>query len=143
MKRMLVGVDGSSESRKAADYAARIAGALGLGLELAHVVPAIVEVSPQCLYAYTGLPLRTEWAQRAIGAGGLDNLAQVRHLDYRDVTDTGFDAISSIGLTEHIGKARLPGYFSFLYGKLPIWPRTSLLIRHLCFRLQPIGHLSI
>ncbi len=58
------------------------------------------------------------WAQRAIGAGGLDNLAQVRHLDYRDVTDTGFDAISSLGLTEHIGKARLPGYFSFLYGKL-------------------------
>ena len=31
---------------------------------------------------------------------------------------TGFDAVSSIGLTEHIGKGQLPSYFSFLYGKL-------------------------
>ena len=43
---------------------------------------------------------------------GLADLAEVRHLDYRDVPETGFDAVSSIGLTEHIGKAQLPGYFS-------------------------------
>ena len=61
---------------------------------------------------------QAEWAQRSIEAAGLGDLAQVRHLDYRDVRETGFDAISSIGLTEHIGKANLPGYFSFLYGKL-------------------------
>ena len=30
----------------------------------------------------------------------------------------GFDAVSSIGLTEHIGEANLPAYFQFLYGKL-------------------------
>ena len=58
------------------------------------------------------------WAQRAIKEAGLAELAEVRHLDYRDVTETGFDAVSSIGLTEHIGKAQLPGYFSFLFGKL-------------------------
>jgi cyclopropane-fatty-acyl-phospholipid synthase len=58
------------------------------------------------------------WAQRAIADAGLSDLAEVRHLDYRDVTETGFDAVSSIGLTEHIGKAQLPGYFAFLYGKL-------------------------
>jgi cyclopropane-fatty-acyl-phospholipid synthase len=58
------------------------------------------------------------WGQRAIEEQGLSDLAEVRHLDYRDVTETGFDAVSSIGLTEHIGKAQLPGYFSFLYGKL-------------------------
>ena len=29
-------------------------------------------------------------------------------------TETDFDAISSIGLTEHIGKANVPGYFKFL-----------------------------
>ena len=62
MKRILVGVDGSAESRKAAEYAARLAAATHSGLELAHVVPAIVEVSPQSMYAYTGLPLRTERA---------------------------------------------------------------------------------
>ena len=58
------------------------------------------------------------WGQQAIERAGLSGLAEVRHLDYRDVTETGFDAVSSIGLTEHIGKAQLPGYFAFLFGKL-------------------------
>ena len=49
------------------------------------------------------------WAQEAIKRDGLDDVAEVRHLDYRDVTETGFDAISSIGLTEHIGVKQLPG----------------------------------
>jgi cyclopropane-fatty-acyl-phospholipid synthase len=61
---------------------------------------------------------QAEWAQKAIAERGLTELAEVRHLDYRDVTETGFDAVSSIGLTEHIGKAQLPGYFKFLYDKL-------------------------
>jgi cyclopropane-fatty-acyl-phospholipid synthase len=58
------------------------------------------------------------WAQRAIKEAGLEDLAEVRHLDYREVAETDFDAVSSIGLTEHIGKAQLAAYFSFLYGKL-------------------------
>jgi len=58
------------------------------------------------------------WAQAAIEREGLSGLAEVRHLDYRDVPETGFDAVSSIGLTEHIGKQNLPGYFAFLLGKL-------------------------
>lgn len=61
---------------------------------------------------------QAEWAQKAIAERGLSELAEVRHLDYRDVTETDFDAISSIGLTEHIGKAQLPTYFRFLYDKL-------------------------
>lgn len=40
--------------------------------------------------------------------------AQVRHGDYRDITERGFDAISSIGLTEHVGVSRYPAYFAFL-----------------------------
>jgi cyclopropane-fatty-acyl-phospholipid synthase len=61
---------------------------------------------------------QAEWAQRAIKENGLSDLAEVRHMDYRDVTEAEFDAVSSIGLTEHIGKANLPSYFAFLYGKL-------------------------
>jgi cyclopropane-fatty-acyl-phospholipid synthase len=61
---------------------------------------------------------QASWAQQAITEAGLSGLAEVRHLDYRDVPETGFDAVSSIGLTEHIGKAGLPGYFGFLHGKL-------------------------
>jgi cyclopropane-fatty-acyl-phospholipid synthase len=58
------------------------------------------------------------WAQQAIKEAGVSDLAEVRHLDYRDVEETGFDAVSSIGLTEHIGKGQLPGYFAFLHSKL-------------------------
>src|SRR5579859_282604 len=63
------------------------------------------------------------WAQQAIKAAGLEDLAEVRHQDYRDVPETGFDAISSIGITEHIGKANVPGYFAFLNGKLKVGGR--------------------
>jgi cyclopropane-fatty-acyl-phospholipid synthase len=65
------------------------------------------------------------WGQKAIEEQGLSGLAEIRHLDYRDVPETGFDAVSSIGLTEHIGKAQLPGYFAFLYSKLK--PEARLL----------------
>jgi cyclopropane-fatty-acyl-phospholipid synthase len=63
------------------------------------------------------------WAQAAIEREGLSKLAEVRHMDYRDVPETGFDAVSSIGLTEHIGKRNLPSYFSFLYSKLKVGGR--------------------
>ena len=63
------------------------------------------------------------WAQAAIEREGLSGLAEVRHLDYRDVPETGFDAVSSIGLTEHIGKQNLPSYFAFLYAKLTVGGR--------------------
>lgn len=61
---------------------------------------------------------QAEWAQRAIVERGLSELAEVRHLDYRDVREDGFDAVSSIGLTEHIGARELGNYFSFLAGRL-------------------------
>ena len=54
------------------------------------------------------------WAQEKIEGLGLDDLAEVRHCDYREVTETGFDAVSSIGLTEHIGVRNYPSYFGFL-----------------------------
>ncbi len=63
------------------------------------------------------------WAQQEIKKAGLEDLAEVRHLDYRDVPETDFDAVSSIGLTEHIGKQNVPGYFSFLNGKLKVGGR--------------------
>jgi cyclopropane-fatty-acyl-phospholipid synthase len=53
---------------------------------------------------------QAEWAQKAIAEDGLSESAEVRHQDYRFVGETGFDAISSIGLTEHIGLKQLPAY---------------------------------
>jgi cyclopropane-fatty-acyl-phospholipid synthase len=61
---------------------------------------------------------QAEWAQKAIADAGLSDRAEVRHSDYRDVPETGFDAVSSIGLSEHIGHGQLPSYFGFLYSKL-------------------------
>jgi cyclopropane-fatty-acyl-phospholipid synthase len=61
---------------------------------------------------------QAQWAQKAIAEAGLSDLAEVRHADYREITESGFDAISSIGLTEHIGEANLPSYFGSLYEKL-------------------------
>jgi cyclopropane-fatty-acyl-phospholipid synthase len=58
------------------------------------------------------------WAQQAITDEGLSEFAEVRHTDYRDVAETSFDAVSSIGLTEHIGVANYPAYFSFLESKM-------------------------
>jgi cyclopropane-fatty-acyl-phospholipid synthase len=61
---------------------------------------------------------QAEWAQAEIARRGLGRLAEVRHLDYRDVPEEQFDAVSSIGLTEHVGKATLPSYFAFLRARL-------------------------
>ncbi|OQS14303.1 SAM-dependent methyltransferase [Nocardia donostiensis] len=61
---------------------------------------------------------QAEWAQRKIAEEGLSDLAEVRHCDYRDVPESEFDAVSSIGLTEHIGVHNYPYYFEFIKGKL-------------------------
>jgi cyclopropane-fatty-acyl-phospholipid synthase len=58
------------------------------------------------------------WAQEKIKEQGLDDLAEVRHGDYREVIETGFDAVSSIGLTEHIGVKNYESYFTFLRDRL-------------------------
>jgi cyclopropane-fatty-acyl-phospholipid synthase len=58
------------------------------------------------------------WGREAIEREGLGHQAEIRHQDYRDVAERGFDAISSIGLTEHIGFANYPAYFSFLHSRL-------------------------
>ena len=103
---------------------------------------------------------QAEWAQAAIERRGLGHLAEVRHLDYRDAPESEFDAISSIGLTEHIGKANLPSYFASLYARLrpggrllnhcitqphtPPKRRLDPFIERYVFpdgQLEPVGHL--
>jgi cyclopropane-fatty-acyl-phospholipid synthase len=61
---------------------------------------------------------QASWAQRRIKEEGLDHLAEVRFMDYRHVEESGFDAISSIGLTEHIGVKQYPSYFGFVHDHL-------------------------
>jgi cyclopropane-fatty-acyl-phospholipid synthase len=61
---------------------------------------------------------QAEWANKAIAERGLSDRAEVRFLDYRDVPESAFDAVSSIGLTEHIGRRNYPSYFARLHSKL-------------------------
>jgi cyclopropane-fatty-acyl-phospholipid synthase len=61
---------------------------------------------------------QAEWAAKAIAEDGLTGSAEVRFSDYRDVREGNFDAVSSIGLTEHIGAAKLGDYFTFLRSKV-------------------------
>ena len=61
---------------------------------------------------------QAEWAQAAIVREGLDDLAEVRHMDYRDAPTETFDAVSSIGLTEHIGVGKYAEYFGALRDRL-------------------------
>jgi cyclopropane-fatty-acyl-phospholipid synthase len=63
------------------------------------------------------------WAQQEIKRQGLEDLAEVRYLDYRDVDESDFDAISSIGLTEHIGVKQYGEYFGFLHDHLKVGGR--------------------
>jgi cyclopropane-fatty-acyl-phospholipid synthase len=58
------------------------------------------------------------YARRAVDEAGLSSRVEIRVQDYRDVRDGPFDAISSIGMFEHVGLARLDEYFTNLYALL-------------------------
>jgi cyclopropane-fatty-acyl-phospholipid synthase len=61
---------------------------------------------------------QVETARKRAAEAGLEELVEIHPLDYRDVDDGPYDAISSIGMYEHVGQARLEDYFSRLHGLL-------------------------
>lgn len=79
---------------------------------------------------------QADFARKAIAEEGLSDLAEVRHTDYRDVRETDFDAVSSIGLTEHIGVGQYPAYFGFLKSKL----RTGGMLLNHCITRSDNKH---
>jgi cyclopropane-fatty-acyl-phospholipid synthase len=58
---------------------------------------------------------QAEFARKAAEDAGLAHRVDIRVQDYRDITDGPFDAVSSIGMFEHVGLARLDEYFRRLY----------------------------
>ena len=78
---------------------------------------------------------QVEYGRDAVVAAGLADRVDIRFQDYRDITDGPFDAISSIGMVEHVGAAQLAEYFGRLYALLSpggrllnhgiCWPRGS------------------
>lgn len=57
-------------------------------------------------------------ATERIREAGLRERVQVRIQDYRDLREEPFDAVASVGMFEHVGRARLPEYFAHVYGLL-------------------------
>lgn len=57
-------------------------------------------------------------AKRRVDEAGLSDRVHIRLQDYRDLTGEQFDAISSIGMFEHVGVAKTAEYFSTLHGLL-------------------------
>jgi cyclopropane-fatty-acyl-phospholipid synthase len=54
---------------------------------------------------------QAELAEKRIADAGLADRVEVRLQDYRDVDDGPYDAISSIGMFEHVGLSQLQVYF--------------------------------
>jgi cyclopropane-fatty-acyl-phospholipid synthase len=73
-------------------YAAENSGISGVGITLSE---------RQC-----------ELARERVALAGLGNRIEIRLQDYRSLGGEIFDKVSSIGMFEHVGRARLPGYFS-------------------------------
>jgi cyclopropane-fatty-acyl-phospholipid synthase len=55
---------------------------------------------------------QAELAAKRVAEAGLSAHVEIRQQDYRDVADGPFDAVSSIGMFEHVGEARLTEYFA-------------------------------
>ncbi|MFJ9927408.1 MULTISPECIES: SAM-dependent methyltransferase [Streptomyces] len=58
------------------------------------------------------------YARKRVADEGLTDRVEIRVQDYRDVTDGPFDAISSIGMAEHVGAERYLEYARRLYDLL-------------------------
>ncbi|MEU0003182.1 cyclopropane-fatty-acyl-phospholipid synthase family protein [Streptomyces sp. NPDC006314] len=58
------------------------------------------------------------YARKRAADEGLTDLVEIRVQDYRDVMDGPFDAISSIGMAEHVGAERYLEYAHQLYALL-------------------------
>jgi cyclopropane-fatty-acyl-phospholipid synthase len=53
-------------------------------------------------------------ARKRVAEAGLTGSIEIRVQDYREVEDGPFDAIASVGMAEHVGRAKLPVYVATL-----------------------------
>lgn len=64
-------------------------------------------------------------ARQRVTEAGVEHLIEIRLQDYREVRDMAFDAISSIGMSEHVGARHIDEYFTDLAALLQ--PKGRLL----------------
>jgi len=61
---------------------------------------------------------QAELAEKRVAEAGLGDVVEIRLQDYRDVADGPYDAISSIGMFEHVGLSQVKEYFDRVYAVL-------------------------
>ncbi len=61
---------------------------------------------------------QAEFARRRMADEGVADLVEIRVQDYREIDDGPFDAVSSIGMAEHVGSENLAGYAADLFALL-------------------------
>ena len=61
---------------------------------------------------------QADYARERMAQLGLEDRIEIRVQDYRLVDDGPFDAVSSIGMFEHVGRAQMDAYFRQLFGLL-------------------------
>jgi len=76
-------------------------------------------------------------ARHRVEEAGLADRVEIRLQDYREIPDGPFDAISSIGMAEHVGATQYLSYASGLYGLLA--PGGRLLNHQIARRPLPPG----
>jgi cyclopropane-fatty-acyl-phospholipid synthase len=83
---------------------------------------------------------QADHARRRAVDEGVGDRVEIRVQDYRDVHDGPFDAIASIGMAEHVGRAMLPTYSAELFGLLR--PGGRLLNHAISRRPGELGRFS-
>lgn len=57
-------------------------------------------------------------AKERIAKAKLESMIEIRLQDYREVLESDFDAISSVGMSEHVGDSKLDLYFNQLHNRI-------------------------
>ena len=61
---------------------------------------------------------QADLARKRVAEAGLTDKVEIRLQDYRQVDDGPYDAVASIGMAEHVGRAQLPAYAARLHALL-------------------------
>ncbi len=79
-------------------------------------------------------PSQAELAREKVAAAGCGEQVEIRVADYRELPQVSFDAIASIGMSEHVGESQIDRYASTLHGLLR---PGGVLLNHAIAALDP------
>lgn len=79
-------------------------------------------------------PSQAELAREKVAEAGLSEQVEIRVADYRQLPQTSFDAIASVGMSEHVGESQIDTYAKSLFALLR---PGGVLLNHAIAALDP------